>query len=101
MENWGFCLKSEDTEIWIRVIFFIARFLVCCKDKNVYLFNMDNEDVVKLQGHTGPVNSVSEIDQNTIVTGGWDGVFIIFDMISFQPKKIVEGFKHATTVCAN
>lgn len=54
--------------------------MVGCKDKNIYIFFLDKDENVKISGHNGAVNSLAEIDQNTIVSGGWDGVFKIFDL---------------------
>ena len=52
-----------------------------CKDKNVYVLDEFGTPVTVLSGHTGPVNCVSLIDDNTAVSGSWDGTARVWDLI--------------------
>lgn len=68
-----------------------------CGDHQVHWINPGQENVA-ISGHTGPVNSIQEIDEFTIVTGSWDGSFQIIDLPSRSVKKKVAGFSYATTL---
>ena len=74
--------------------------MVGCKDKNVYLYDLE-KDAIKLPGHSGPVNSVAEINENIIASGSWDGTVRMWDLSKLSVIKVIEGFKYATTVFAN
>ena len=68
-----------------------------CGDHYAYLL-IPGSDPIAIPGHSGPVNSIQEIDASTIVTGSWDGSFHIIDLNTLQIKRKVEGFSYATTL---
>jgi hypothetical protein len=38
---------------------------------------MDGNPMLELNGHDGPVNSISQINDFMIVTGSWDGKYLL------------------------
>jgi phospholipase A-2-activating protein len=78
------------------------KFVVGCKDKNVYIcgFEDKRDPLLIFQGHTGPVNSV-DINGSIVVSGSWDATAKIWDLESGQCTKTLEGHAYAVTVFIN
>lgn len=75
------------------------KFVVGCKDKNIYICSFDDTKgpMLVLEGHTGPVNSV-EVQGTTLVSGSWDATAKIWDLESGNCVKTLEGHSYAVTV---
>lgn len=75
------------------------KFIVGCKDKNIYICSFEDKQgpMLCLEGHTGPVNSV-EVRGTTLVSGSWDATAKIWDLESGQCVKTLEGHSYAVTV---
>lgn len=78
------------------------KFVVCCKDKNIYICSFEDKQgpMIFLQGHTGAVNSV-DFKGTTLVSGSWDATAKIWDLESGQCIKTLEGHAYAVTVFIN
>lgn len=78
------------------------KFIVGCKDKNIYICSFDDKiaPMLSLQGHTGPVNSI-EVKGTTLVSGSWDATAKIWDLESGNCVKTLEGHAYAVTVFIN
>lgn len=76
------------------------KFIVGCKDKNVYIcgFEEKRDPLLVLSGHTGPVNSV-DFKGTTLVSGSWDATAKIWDLESGQCTATLEGHAYAVSVC--
>lgn len=76
------------------------KFIVGCKDKNIYIcaFEDKTAPMLILEGHTGPVNSV-EFRGTTLISGSWDATAKIWDLESGQCIHTLEGHSYAVTVC--
>lgn len=75
------------------------KFVVGCKDKNIYICSFEDNQgpMLILEGHEGPVNSV-EVSGTSLVSGSWDATAKIWDLESGQCTKTLEGHSHAVTV---
>lgn len=89
----------KDYILFVKIIS-AQRFVVGCKDKNVYVCEFDNHKgpVLTLTGHQGPVNSV-DVSGNVLVSGSWDATAKVWDLTTGANIKTLEGHAYAVTVC--
>lgn len=76
-------------------------FAVAVKNNKIFLLDLEGNPSGLLEGHTGPVNSLSETPSGSrLVSGSWDGSAIVWD---FETQSVVyklEGHSHAVSVLA-
>ncbi len=75
-------------------------FIVGCKDNHIYILDIDGNPIQQLEGHTGPVNSLSESPSGKLISGGWDGAAIVWDLATGNILFKLEDHKHAVAVLA-
>ncbi|EAR99792.1 phospholipase a2 activating protein, putative (macronuclear) [Tetrahymena thermophila SB210] len=73
-------------------------FFVGSKDTHIYVLDITGSPSTTLSGHTGPVCSFSQIDNDTLVSGSWDGTARIWDLREGKEVRKFEGHSHAVTV---
>lgn len=73
-------------------------FFVGSKDTHIYVLDSTGSPMMTLSGHTGPVCSFSQIDNDTLVSGSWDGTARIWDLREGKEIRKFEGHSHAVTV---
>lgn len=74
------------------------KFLVGCKDSKIYVLDHQGNPTKALEGHTGPVNSLSFINADQFVSGSWDGTAIIWSISQGQKLITLSGHQHAVAV---
>ena len=75
-------------------------FIVGCKDKHIYVLDIQGNPLQQLEGHQGPVNSLSESPSGKLISGGWDGNAVVWDLSTGTELFKLEGHSHAVTVLA-
>lgn len=76
------------------------RFLVGCKDSKIFVLDHQGNPVKVLEGHTGPVSSLSFINADQFVSGSWDGTAIVWSISQGQKLLTFSGHQHAVAVLA-
>ncbi len=51
-------------------------------DSYILCVDLDGNPVIQLEGHAGPVNSLAMINETTLISGSWDGLAKIWDLVS-------------------
>lgn len=74
------------------------KFLVGCKDTKIYVLDHQGNPIKVLEGHTGPVNSLSFINADQFVSGSWDGTAIVWSISQGQKLLTLSGHQHAVAV---
>jgi len=75
-------------------------FIVACKDKNIYILDLEGNPIQQLEGHQGAVNSLSESPSGKLISGAWDGTANVWDLSSGNVLFKLEGHSHAVSVLA-
>jgi WD40 repeat protein len=73
-------------------------FVVGCKNNLVYILDLEGNPHLVLEGHNGPVNSISESGSGKLITGAWDGTAIVWDPSTGQALWKLEGHAYAVSV---
>jgi len=50
------------------------------------------------EGHTGPVNSLFQVQEGELISGSWDGTARIWDTATGETKHVLEGHSHGVAV---
>ena len=75
-------------------------FIVGCKDKHIYVLDLEGNPLQQLEGHEGAVNSLSESPSGKLISGSWDATAIVWDLNSGNALFKLEGHSHAVSVLA-
>jgi phospholipase A-2-activating protein len=75
------------------------KFVVGCKDGNIYLCHFDSvtQPLQLLQGHKQPVNCL-EVKGNILLSGSWDATAKIWDLDARNCVATLEGHTYAVTI---
>ena len=75
-------------------------FLTCSKDTKIFLMDLEGNPLKEFSGHQSTVNSVSQYDHKTFISGSWDGTARLWDIESGACLSILPNHFNAVTVCA-
>lgn len=78
----------------------LKHFIVGCKNSIIYKLDLDGNPILLLEGHSGPVNSLSESDTGKLISGSWDGRAIVWDINDGKQLFCLDGHTYAVAVLA-
>ncbi len=64
------------------------------------MIDIEGNPVQELSEHTGPVNSLCQVNESELVSGSWDGTAKIWDVETGKVKQTLGGHSYATSVLA-
>ncbi|EGR28845.1 phospholipase a2 activating, putative [Ichthyophthirius multifiliis] len=73
-------------------------FIIGSKDKNIYILDLSGNPIQVLNGHEGPVNSLCQYNDNTLISGSWDASSRIWNFQEGKEIKKLEGHSYAVCV---
>jgi WD40 repeat protein len=64
------------------------------------MIDIEGNPVQEMTEHSGPVNSLCQVNESELVSGSWDGTAKIWDIETGKVKQTLGGHSHATSVLA-
>ena len=64
------------------------------------MIDIEGNPVQEMIEHSGPVNSLCQVNESELVSGSWDGTAKIWDIETGKVKQTLAGHSHATSVLA-
>mgnify|MGYP002622575587 CR=1 FL=1 len=76
----------------------LQNIIVGCKNSIIYVLDFEGNPLNMLEGHSGPVNSLSETTSGYLISGSWDGTAKIWDLSAGSLVHTLDGHTYAVAV---
>jgi phospholipase A-2-activating protein len=75
-------------------------FFTGAKDSKIILMDNEGNPLAEFIGHSGTVNSISQADQYTFISGSWDATARVWDVETGKCKYVLKDHSHAVATLA-